>query len=158
MKIKHNVFDWAALGVSFAACLAAGIVLLIRWKEIPKEVATHFSMSGEANGFSDKSMLLIILAVAAGLVLLFQIIMHFPGLWKFPIEITDRNRYTVYRLGKYMMDTMMITLAVGFSSMLICMTYRENMPNWAIFTFLGALLGGSLIWTIIITVKGKADA
>ena len=158
MKIKHNVFDWAALGLSFAACLAAGILLLIRWKEIPEKVATHFSMNGEANGFSNKSMLLIILAVAAGLVLLFQIIMHFPGLWNFPIEITDRNRYPVYRLGKYMMDTMMLVIAVGFSTMLIYMTYGKNVPSWLLFTFLGAILGGGLIWTIIITVKGKADA
>ena len=158
MRIKHNVFDWVALGLSAAACLVSGIMLLLRWNEIPDKVATHFEFNGEPNGMESKSMLLIILAVSAGLILLFQIAMHFPGWWNFPIEITDRNRYTLYRLGKYMMDTMMITFSVAFSAMLILMTYEKNMPSWFTFAFLGALLSGSIIWFVIITVKGKADA
>lgn len=157
MRIKNNVVDWISLGLSVAAFVIAGLFLAIRWKEIPDKVATHFRINGQVNGYSEKSTLIFFLVIIAVLIIIFQISLFFPGMWNFPITITDGNRYIVYRLAKYMLDMMQVIITVSFSAMLVLMASGKELPNWLTFAELGVLLGGALIWTIVICVKGKAN-
>lgn len=157
MRIKNNVVDWISLGLSVAAFVIAGIFLALRWNKIPDKVATHFRINGEPNAYGDKNLMLFFLAIIAVLIIVFQVSMFFPRMWNFPIKITDGNEYIVYRLGKYMMDMMQVVITVAFSAMLIMMTFEKNIPNWLIFAELGVLIGGSIVWTILICVKGKAN-
>lgn len=158
MRIKNNVVDWISLGLSVAAFFIAAVFLALHYQELPDKVATHFRINGEANGFSDKSMLIFFLGIIAVMIIIFQVSLRFPGMWNFPIQITDGNREIVYRLGKYMLEMMQVIISVSFSAMLVLMSLQKNIPSWLTYVLLGVLIGGGLIWTIVICVKGKANA
>lgn len=67
MKLDRYDYTAAATGLLLAAVTVYG------WLNLPDQIATHFNAAGEADGFADKTLgLLIIPFLSAGLYLLFK--------------------------------------------------------------------------------------
>ncbi len=158
MKIKNNVFDWILTGLSAAICVASAILLAVRWEKIPEKVASHYSLQGTADGMADKSMLIGLVAMSTVMMVMLQLISHFPKLWNFPIKITDRNVEIVYRLGKYMMEGMMFLIVLMLCSFSMLQAFELAVPFWFWWVSLGLIIGGTLVFTVVITVVGLKNA
>ena len=125
---------------------------------ISEEGCRMIKAVGTPNGSSGKYMLIVLLGIAVGLFVLFLIVGHFPQAWNMPVKVTDGNRYIVYRLGKYMMDFEQL-LITGLLCVFILMTaFEQTTPSWLWIAYIAGLVGGSMIFLILIAVIGAKNA
>ena len=158
MKIKNNVVDWIFTGLTAAVCLITGVLLAVRWDKIPAEINTHFTMDGTPNGSSGKYMLIVLLGIAVGLFVIFLVVGHFPQAWNMPVKVTDGNRYIVYRLGKYMMDFEQLFITGLLCVFILLTAFQMTTPSWLWIVYIVGLVGGSMIFLILIAVIGAKNA
>ena len=70
-KIKLNYI------LSFFVTLFPALATLILWNKIPEEIAIHFSLTGEADGYGSRLTLLILPFVMAALQVVTVLVLHF---------------------------------------------------------------------------------
>lgn len=85
----------AAMGILFS------LTILIRsWNMLPDIVPTHFGISGTPDAWGGKNSLLLLPAVSGGLYLLLTILGRFPGIYNYPVTITETNYLIQYYLAR----------------------------------------------------------
>ena len=66
LKLKRSTVDWM-FEVLAAAAVIYGLVLLIPYADIPDRIPSHFNAAGEADGWGNKSLLLILIGTNVAL-------------------------------------------------------------------------------------------
>ena len=70
--------------------------LLVKyWAILPETIPTHYTFSGEADGWGSKSTLIILLVVNIGMYLMFTVLHYFPHAYNYTVEITEKNTRAV---------------------------------------------------------------
>lgn len=105
------------------------MILILKWNSLPETVPTHFTFDGTADGFGNKSALIIEPIIAAALFALISVAQRFPQIWNFPVELTAENMNREYLIADVMLNAVkvMVTLLmlIGLLSALI-----SGFPAW----------------------------
>ncbi len=131
-----------------AMILGYAAFLALRWESFPETVPSHFNAAGQPDAWGSRNTLLIEVAVAAGLFLLFFLAERHPAAWSFPVKVTEENRERLYRaagrmLGLCKVLTVALVIHAGLSAAL---------PGWP--------MGAAYVLTILlfaVIVFGMAE-
>lgn len=88
----------ALLGLIFQ-----GIVLIQWWPQLPAVVPTHFGAYGLPDAWGAKSSLFLLPAIAVGLYIILSAASCFPGLYNYPVRITEDNYRAQYILARLLL-------------------------------------------------------
>ncbi|WP_136033251.1 DUF1648 domain-containing protein [Microbacterium sp. PF5] len=86
------------------------VLFLVRFPTLPETIPTHFSLTGEADGWGPRWMLFTLVVPLAALVLGMVWISARPQTFNYPLVVTDMNAQAVYREGERIV--VWITLSV----------------------------------------------
>ena len=155
MKIENNVIDWILDGITAAICFFTALFLLLRWSKLPEQVPSHYKMDGSVDGYSGKSSLIILLAVACLAGIIFTILLRFPKTWNLPCKVTENNSYIVYRITKYWLSIVRIILTASLASLVWFVCMLKPLPSWWNWAELGSLMTVSVIGILVTNAKAK---
>ena len=88
------------------------------WNEITNIVPTHFGFSGSPDNFGNKNSLFIILIIALILHLTLVLLSKIPHSFNYPVNVTDRNAETLYKIGKETMILLDMEISLIFAILL----------------------------------------
>ena len=96
-KIKNiSTFFCAILIVTYIIHIA------LIYKTLPESLPTHFNFAGNPDGFGDRISVIFEPLISALVVIIVEIISHFPQLWNYPVKVTDENRDILYAITMVM--------------------------------------------------------
>ena len=75
-------------------------VILINWQVLPDVVPSHFDLAGQANGWSNKSVLWLLFSISLGTSIALSIMCRFPHTFNYPFAITETNATRQYMLAR----------------------------------------------------------
>lgn len=111
-KIKYTY----TIGISIF--LTYTYFLIKNYSKIADTVVTHIDYTGNPDGFGEKYHLIIALIVNAVLLLIMGVLIKNPKYANYPVEITDKNRKSVYEKMGYFMAFLSIIVSIIFSVMI----------------------------------------
>lgn len=88
------------------------IYLKINWSNIPEIIPTHFDFSGTPDSFGSKTSLFGIIGLNAGMHLLMSLLTMVPGVYNYPISVTEKNAEALYKIGRQLM--LLIDLEISY--------------------------------------------
>lgn len=131
MKNKpiHKLMNWLGLLI----LLAAGVYVLIRWQSLPDQVATHFGMSGQIDGYGKKSTLLTLVMISFVLYGLMSAASVIPiSVWNVGTGNTERSRM--------FLSLFRMIIAAGFAYIIVCSALCVSLGTWFLPVFVGGLV------------------
>lgn len=108
-----HTLEWILEALAAAAFLITIAFFVYLYPKLPAIIPTHFGFSGKADGWGPKSTEFIILGIDVALYALLTIISRFPYIGNLPVEVTPENADRVYRLTRYMLEGMKLTITAG---------------------------------------------
>ncbi|MHC6180016.1 DUF1648 domain-containing protein [Clostridium sp. JNZ X4-2] len=154
MKIKKNKYDIIVNFLSLLSLAGAVIFLIVSWETIPAEIPGHYNAAGEVDKITDKSSLIVLLAVGWIMFVGLSIVEKFPQIWNAGMQVTDQNKEKVYRILKTMIGTIKLSLALVFSYLTIYSTTGKNLSSLFLPVLL-ILVFGSMGFFVFQLRKGK---
>lgn len=141
-KARHYIWELT----SFLLMAGAGVWLFFCWDSISEEVAVHFDIQGQIDRKDSKEHLLIVWGISCFSWLTMSLLCFFPGLFNFPVKVTEENRKRLESLGVDMILLLNLIIMGMFSHLLYCMAYSR--PTMCPLMFTGAFIV-VIIWFMI---------
>ncbi len=126
--------------ISALIILAATILLVINWPQIPDQVPTHFGFNGEADAYGGKGTLIFMDILAWGLLIGMTVISKYPNKMNYPVKVTEENKNRLYFLGIIMLEITKFFTGILFALIIICISLSANIPQAIVIINLAALL------------------
>jgi len=111
LKLADIILEAVCVVVFFIVCL----YLILSWTDIPSIVATHFGVSGQADGFGSKSAVLFLLPFILILYAGLSVLQKFPHIYNYAVEITEENAEIQYAYAVRMIRVLKLIMVAGFS-------------------------------------------
>lgn len=140
IKIKNTFLDYLLEIVSLACLMGIIILFLLYWIKFPNIIPIHYNISGEADSFGSKWILLIL--PIAGIFTYFGMtfLNKYPHIFNFPVEVTDQNVFQLYKIGKRTILSLktvisLMLLYICFAQVLTFVFQRTGMLSVVIILF-----------------------
>ena len=145
--MRQKLWYHIATGVGALLLLGATLYVVLRWREIPAEVATHYSFSGVPEGYEDKGSLLSLLALSWVMYLVLVVTSFFPQTWNMPGRPAFRSfsfgggsrSPRAMQAAADMLAVLRVEMAALFAWLLICTARGVSLGTWFLPGFLVAL-------------------
>lgn len=129
--------------ISAALALQIGLVAFF-WKRLPAQLPSHFGPGGAPDAWGDRSMLAILPLVALFLYGILTLVSFFPGLWNYPVQVTEENRarlqaVTAPMLGWIKLELVLTFLYITWGSIRGARGEANGLGVWLLPVILGAL-------------------
>lgn len=104
---------------TFILLVVIGTVIytLLTFHKLPDTVITHAGATGKADGFGNKSTLLILPLISIVSYIGLTILQKFPNIFNYPVKITEKNIDSLYSLGVKMVRCLKLFIALAFAVM-----------------------------------------
>ena len=141
MRIADSALDRALRIIGIAALAVVTIYIVLKWKQIPDVVPSHFSFDGTVDRWSTKSAVIIPLAFGWGIYILMTVLGSIPQAWNTGVRVTTGNRFIVFRILKYMILILNTIIAAFMAYMAFCIARAQPLGPAALILFMiGVLL------------------
>ena len=152
MNTGRSISDWALEGVSVAALVAAGGDVAMHWGLLPARIPVHFGVTGSANAWGDRRMLLFLLAATIAMAVVLTIAERYQRLINIPIKV-DRESPEVRRLLRSLAIALKAVITVS-SVWIIDLTMRTavgeaNGLGWAFAPVFLAGVTGPVVYYLV---------
>jgi hypothetical protein len=137
----------------------AGLVFQIAvvryfWNQMPQRVPTHFGANGLADGYGDKSELLIEPVIAFFLYGMVTALSFFPQSFNYPVAVTDKNRARLQGISVGMLGWLKAELTWTFAYVawgsVRAAAGRSNGLSIAFLPVMLAITGITIVWAILL--------
>jgi uncharacterized membrane protein len=98
--------------------LATSVMLILAWimaakyyQELPDTIATHYNLSGQADGYGSKKLIFVMPGIATVVAIGLALLSRIPHQFNYLVTITEANAESQYRKGR--MVLFVISLLVG---------------------------------------------
>lgn len=147
-KIKNiSTFFCAILIVTYIIHIA------LIYKTLPESLPIHFNFAGNPDGFGDRISVIFEPLISALVVIIVEIISHFPQLWNYPVKVTDENRDILYAITMVMISIIKAFVTIILLYAGLCSIY-SFLPISLIYVFV-TLLFVVIISSILIMIKAR---
>lgn len=137
--IKSNLYK-ITTGICVLLLAAATIFVLMRWGQLPDQVAVHYNFAGEADGYGGKGTLLLLMVLAWVVFFVMTISIRFPDKWNMPVKVTAENKARLYAITRAMMEALKVLTTLLFVLLFTTAAAGVPIPQWAMLTLLAAIL------------------
>ena len=130
IKLPDRWYERLLRAVSAAAVLVLIGLTVYAMIRLPARIPTHFGGDGRADGWGGKGALWLLPTLGLAFFIGLRILEQFPWAYNYPVEITEENAAHQYRLGRFLIEWLNLTL-VGTFLYLQWQTYRVAMNQSA---------------------------
>ena len=114
IRIELTVTDKAIEIIGWFALLAIWVLVISNYSNLPDTIPTHYNGMGNADGFGNKTNILILPLIANILFVGITIINKFPYIFNYPTQITEENALRQYTNATRMLRFMKLILVILF--------------------------------------------
>lgn len=114
IRIELTVTDKAVEIIGWVALLAIWVLVISNYSNLPDTIPTHYNGIGNADGFGNKTNILILPLIANILFVGITIINKFPYIFNYPTQITEENALRQYTNATRMLRFMKLILVILF--------------------------------------------
>ena len=154
MKIKNNLADKIMEAICLVLMVGIVLYLMITWGNIPDKVPMHYDWAGNVDRWGSKGELLFLPIMTWLMYGFLSVVGLFPGAWNTGVKVTEENQVRVYRVIKYLINSLKLIVVLDFSYMTINTIIGRNLPVWFLPVFLGLTFGDLIFWLVkLVRVK-----
>ena len=110
--------------------LATTAWLIAYWKNIPKEIPTHFDIYGNPDDFGSKKDIIMLPILTWIMLGVMSLVECFPGAWNTGVKVTPENSARVYGIIKGMLVWIKLFVILIFVLMTIFSALGKSLPVW----------------------------
>ncbi len=125
--------------ISLIALLATSAIIVYMYPSIPPIIASHWNMEGTADGFSQKEMIFLPLAIALGVLVLLEFLPRFDPLQKNYAKF--EHPYGLFRLTLVLFFCYLALAMLAFNFYEFNFSYAMIPALAALFYILGTIMG-----------------
>ena len=96
-KSSLNTIDYVLEFLSLLSVLCTVVLFVIFWIDAPEIVPVHYNIYGIADGFGNKTTLIILPVISIVTYLGLTLLNKFPYIFNFPVKVTEENRQILYK-------------------------------------------------------------
>lgn len=153
LQIEHTKSENICEAISAVLVVSLTLYLTLIWSSLPSRIPTHFNGSGQANGWSDKSALLIIWGITVIIYIGMTILLRFPHTYNYPFKLTARNVRQQYLLARQLLTNVKLLIIGSFSFVLWQITQvaqgnADGMQPWFLLILIPAIFGAIVVYFI----------
>ena len=111
-KVKLSGLETVLFWLPAVIVLVSGVVLAIKYQGLPQVIPSHFDATGQADDWSDKSILIWLYLGSVFLIAGLAVLARFPHLFNYPVPVTEENAPRLYKLGVNLMIWINFSLAI----------------------------------------------
>jgi len=115
IRIEPDSFDMIVEFVSVIFLIFLIVIPLRYYGSLPEKIPTHFDGSGTPDGYGSKSTLWLLPAIGFILWIGITILVRFPHIFNYPVQITAENAETQYRLATRLMRILKTVILIMFT-------------------------------------------
>jgi len=108
--------------------LASTIFVVVNWGQIPDQIPTHFTITGQPDAYGGKPMLIFLVVILWVMFTTLTISVKFPNMWNFPVEVTDQNRDVLFAIARFMMEILKLLTAILMSVIMMATALSLELP------------------------------
>jgi len=108
--------------------LASTIFVVVNWGQIPDQIPTHFTITGQPDAYGGKPMLIFLVVISWVMFTTLTISVKFPNMWNFPVEVTDQNRDVLFAIARFMMEILKLLTAILMSVIMMATALSLELP------------------------------
>ena len=152
----RKILELISLAI-LAALFVVGGFEVFGPNRLPARIPTHFDTSGNANGWSSPSALLLLPLIALGVYVAMTVVSRFPETFNYPVTVTAENRPRLEALALDLLAWMKAEVAILAVAVMwiwlgaIQHPGQAHSPLWVL-VFVGAILA-TAAWFIGATVR-----
>ena len=151
---------WTRL-VLIVDCLCAALLISMmvwvacRYAALPDRIPVHYGADGVIDGYGDKSMIWVLLAITWFIVGLLSVTELFPKYWNIPFKVTKENQARVLTIAWHMLSTTKLIVTGVFAYLAIKVTQGGNLSAYFAPIFISAISLNSLYWVVRLVLNRK---
>lgn len=115
LKLPRTALDNCLEVLSILGLLAMVYLLARYWPGLPQRIPIHFGVSGQPDGWGDKSGLFSSIVIGMAVYLGMTALYKYPHLYNYLFEITEDNAGIQYRLARSMVSWLKTTMILIFA-------------------------------------------
>ncbi len=100
VRVPYSLSDVLAEVIATIAILSNCLILWFYWSSLPHTIHIHFNFRGMPDRMGNKSELLEIQLLAAGIFILLTVVSRFPRWYRYPWKITAENAVKQYGIAR----------------------------------------------------------
>ncbi|WP_346663000.1 DUF1648 domain-containing protein [uncultured Merdimonas sp.] len=150
MKVRSSIADKILQILCIVLLAGTTFYLLAGWGTFPDKLPMHFGASGQIDKWGGKGILIFMLVMQWGLYLLCTGVEQIPQIWNTGVKVTAENRERVYRILKYMLETLKLAIEMIFTFLFVCITLARPLPGWSMPVMLALVFGDIAFWMILL--------
>lgn len=117
------------------------VYLIIRWKDIPNLIPSHYNIKGEVDSFGEKKSILICPIMNWIMYILITVLENFPQMWNTGVRVTEKNRQRVYTILGAMIGSIKLVMVFTFLYLTVCMAELISPAAWFTLAEMGLIFG-----------------
>jgi uncharacterized membrane protein len=146
-RLHHRLTEAIAL---IMILVNTGLVLGY-YSRLPQTIPIHFNVSGEADAYDDKSMLLYLAGAAVVMFLILGFLGRVPRLFQYPFRITPENAKRQYENAAAMLRLMNIVIAsmfayISYATIAISLGTMKGLGAWCLPTMVMVVMTTSMFF------------
>lgn len=120
--------------------LASTIFVVVNWGQIPDQIPTHFTITGQPDAYGGKPMLIFLVVISWVMFILLTISVKFPRMWNFPVEVTDENRDVLFAIARFMMEILKFLTAILMAVIMMATALSINLSAVVMVSLFAAII------------------
>lgn len=127
--------------------------IIFSYKYLPETIPTHFNLSGQADGFGNRTHIFIIPAITSALFFGLTFLNRFPHIFNYPVEINETNAEHQYRLATRLLRWLkvwiiILFLLVSYNSITEALSPHSNLIAWTLPVGMLGLFTGLIVYLV----------
>ena len=144
LKIELTIADKIFEFLGWLLIVSVWGLLIINYSNLPKTIATHYNVVGQADAFGGKANILLLSIVATVLFIGLTIINNFPHIFNYPTNITKDNALRQYtnatRLIRYLkLIIVLIFGLISYQTIRLANGQTDVLGTWSLPLILGLI-------------------
>lgn len=115
IKIEPGKIDLTLETIGVLGLMVTFLLLILNYNDLPEIMPGHFNAAGQPDGFGNKAIIWALPGVALALYILLTIVLRYPHVFNYPMEITAENAERQYRNAVMMVRVLKTIMVVIFS-------------------------------------------
>ena len=153
--MKRTRLVWIVDCLCAALLISMTVWVACRYAALPDRIPVHYGADGVIDGYGDKSMIWVLLAIMWGLVIVLSVTELFPKYWNIPFKVTKENQARVLTIAWHMLSATKLIVTGVFAYLAIKVTQGGNLSAYFAPIFISAISLNSLYWVVRLFLNRK---
>jgi len=121
---RLNVLDITIEVASIVVLLVSIFLLWYYYPQMPEQIIMHFNALGEADSYGDKENIITLAKVNVAFYLGLTVLSFFPGIYNYPVKVTNYNKEYLFPLGIRFMRVLKLLTTTLMSLLMIFVMFN----------------------------------